>query len=54
MNYHRNARLTVLQRRELALMVEGGSTVMQAAVCFNVAPATAHRWSTRWRAAPLA
>src|SRR3954452_23404402 len=38
-------------RLELVLLVESGSTLRAAAAALNVAPATAHRWWHRWRAA---
>jgi transposase InsO family protein len=38
-------------RLELVMLIEQGSTLRQAAACLSVAPATAHRWWHRWRAA---
>src|SRR4051794_34595728 len=38
-------------RLELVTLVENGATLRQAAACLGVAPATAHRWWHRWRAA---
>ena len=38
-------------RHELVSLIEQGSTLRQAAACLSVAPATAHRWWHRWRAA---
>jgi transposase InsO family protein len=49
MTYHGNAKLTLRQRHELVLEIEAGSTLRAAAAARNVAPATAHRWSVRWR-----
>jgi transposase InsO family protein len=51
MQFHRNAKLGLAGRRELVFAIAGGSTIRQAAVSFNVSPATAHRWWTRWRQA---
>jgi transposase InsO family protein len=48
MNLHANAKLGLAGRRELVLAVEGGMSLRQAAACFSVAPATAHRWWHRW------
>jgi transposase InsO family protein len=44
-------KLGLLGRRELVRLVENGATFRQAAACLGVAPATAHRWWHRWRAA---
>jgi len=38
-------------RRELVELIEGGATLRAAAAALNVAPATAHRWWWRWKAA---
>ena len=38
-------------RLELVRLVEGGVTLRAAAAAVSVAPATAHRWWDRWRAA---
>src|SRR3954451_9582678 len=48
MNLHANAKLGLAGRRELVLAIEAGVTLRQAAVCFSVSPATAHRWWHRW------
>ena len=48
MNLHANAKLGLAGRRELVLAVEGGMSLKQAAACFSVSPATAHRWWHRW------
>jgi transposase InsO family protein len=48
MNLHANAKLGLAGRRELVLAVEQGMTLKQAAACFSVSPATAHRWWHRW------
>jgi len=51
MQFHANHRLGLLQRREMCLAIEAGMTFRAAAAAFSVAPATAHRWWRRWRAA---
>ena len=48
MYLHANAKLGLAGRRELVLAIESGSSMRQAAVCFSVSPATAHRWWHRW------
>jgi transposase InsO family protein len=48
MNVHANAKLGLAGRRELVLAIEDGLTLRQAATCFGVAAATAHRWWHRW------
>jgi transposase InsO family protein len=48
MRLHANAKLGLAGRRELVLAIEGGMTLKQAAACFSVSPATAHRWWHRW------
>jgi transposase InsO family protein len=48
---HRNAKLGLAGRHALVCAVEGGMSLRQAAVVFNVSPATAHRWWHRWLAA---
>jgi transposase InsO family protein len=53
MRLHRNAKLGPAGRRELVRAIEQGATMRQVAACFNVAPATAHRWWHRWHAAEL-
>jgi transposase InsO family protein len=50
----RRCKLGLQGRRELVLLIEQGSTLRQAAACLSVAPATAHRWWHRWRAATVA
>jgi transposase InsO family protein len=48
---HANAPLTALGRARLAsLIIDQGWTIRRAAERFQVAPATAHRWATRFRA----
>ena len=43
MDYHKNARLTIHSREQLAKMVvERGSTLKAAAAAFNVEPRIAH------------
>jgi transposase InsO family protein len=44
-------KLGLLGRLELVTLIEQGATLRQAAACLSVAPATAHRWWHRWRAA---
>src|SRR6267143_1076986 len=44
MSFHRNAKLGLAGRYALVSAVEGGLSLKQAAACFNVSPATAHRW----------
>ncbi len=51
MSLHRNAKLGLAGRHALVSAVEGGMTLKQAAACFSVSPATAHRWWHRWREA---
>jgi transposase InsO family protein len=51
MRFHRNAKLGLAGRRELVLAIAGGCSIRRAAVTFNVSPATAHRWWSRWRRA---
>jgi transposase InsO family protein len=48
MSLHRNAKLGLAGRRSLVLAIAGGMTLKQAAACFSVSPATAHRWWHRW------
>src|SRR3982751_4357691 len=48
MSFHRNAKLGLAGRHALVSAVAGGMTLKQAAVCFSVSPATAHRWWHRW------
>src|SRR4051794_16202669 len=50
----RRCKLGLQGRLELVRLVEQGATFRQAAACLGVAPATAHRWWHRWRAASLA
>jgi transposase len=49
MELHRNAKLGLAGRLALARAVEQGCSLRQAAACFSVSPATACRWSRRWR-----
>jgi transposase InsO family protein len=50
MDYHQNARLTVHSREQMArTVVVGGSTLKQAAACFNVSAKTAAKWVRRYR-----
>jgi transposase len=48
MKLHANAKLGLAGRCELVLAIESGMTLKQAADCFSVSPATAHRWWHRW------
>ena len=48
---HRNAKLGLAGRYALVRAVEDGSSVRAAAAAFSVSPATACRWSRRWREA---
>src|SRR5262249_12042216 len=51
MGVHANAKLGPAGRRELVRLIRSGLSERQAAACFSVAPATAHRWSVREREA---
>jgi len=51
MLFHRNAKLGLAGRYALVSAIAGGMTLKQAAACFSVSPATAHRWWHRWLAA---
>jgi transposase-like protein len=44
-------RLGLAGRRELVRLMEDGATTRAAAAALGVAPATVHRWWSRWRAA---
>src|SRR4029077_5669980 len=48
---HRNAKLGLAGRYALVRAGEDGCSVKAGAAAFNVSPATACRWSRRWRAA---
>ncbi len=48
MYLHANAKLGLAGRYALVCAIEGGMTLKQAAACFSVSPATAHRWWHRW------
>lgn len=48
MNLHANAKLGLAGRRQLVEAIDAGMTLKQAAGCFSVSPATAHRWWHRW------
>ena len=48
MYLHANAKLGLAGRLALVAAIEGGMTLKQAAACFSVSPATAHRWWHRW------
>jgi transposase InsO family protein len=51
MKVHGNAALGPAGRLALVQTIESGMTLRAAAAALNVAPATAHRWWHRWRAA---
>lgn len=51
MQVHANAPLSVEGRRRLVELITGGFSIREAASTCAVAPATAHRWITRWREA---
>ena len=51
MTLHRNAKLGLAGRLALVKAIEGGMSMKAAAAAFSVSPATAHRWSHRWREA---
>jgi len=51
MKVHGNAALGPAGRLALVQAIESGMTLRAAAAALNVAPATAHRWWHRWRAA---
>src|SRR3954471_10963085 len=51
MDLHANAKLGLAGRLALVRVVESGLSFRDAAACFSVSPATAHRWWHRWRAA---
>jgi transposase InsO family protein len=51
MKVHANAALGPAGRLALVEAVESGMTLRAAAAALNVAPATAHRWWHRWKAA---
>ena len=48
MYLHANAKLGLAGRLALVRAVEDGMSLQQAAVCFSVSPAIAHRWWHRW------
>src|SRR5580765_8388110 len=49
MDLHANAKLGLSGRYQLVLAIEAGLSLRAAAAAFSVSPATAHRWSRRWR-----
>jgi transposase len=51
MVFHRNAKLGLAGRYALVRAVEDGRSLRVAAAAFSVSPATASRWSRRWREA---
>ena len=48
MHLHANAKLGLAGRLALVRAIEDGLSLQQAAACFQVSPATAHRWWHRW------
>ena len=50
---HRNAKLGLAGRFALVRAVEDGCSLRAAAAAFSVSPATACRWSRRWRSASV-
>jgi len=48
MYLHANAKLGLAGRVALVRAIEEGMSLKQAAACFSVSPATAHRWWHRW------
>jgi transposase InsO family protein len=48
MYLHANAKLGLAGRLALVRAIDQGMTLKQAAACFSVSPATAHRWWHRW------
>ena len=48
MYLHANAKLGLAGRFALVRAIEEGLSLKQAAACFSVSPATAHRWWHRW------
>src|SRR5436309_2828354 len=48
MYLHANAKLGLAGRFALVRAIEDGLSLKQAAACFSVSPATAHRWWHRW------
>jgi len=53
MELHRNAKLGLAGRYALVRAIEDGSTLKAVAAAFSVSPATACRWSRRWREAAV-
>jgi transposase InsO family protein len=51
MHVHANAPLSVEGRRRLVDLMTSGLSIREAASICGVAPATAHRWITRWKEA---
>jgi transposase len=49
MQVHANAKRGLAGRREVVRAVDAGVSLRAAAARFGVAPATAYRWSLRWR-----
>ena len=53
MEFHRNAKLGLAGRFALVRAIEDGCSLRAAAAAFRVSPATACRWSRRWRSASV-
>jgi len=51
MHFHANHALGLKQRARLVELIEDGRTLRAAAAALSVSPATAHRWSQRFRMA---
>jgi transposase InsO family protein len=51
MSSHPRAKLGLAARHELCRQIERGASIREAARIFNVSPATAHKWWSRWRGA---
>lgn len=54
MTMHPRAKLGLAARHELCISIEHGASIREAARTFNVSPATAHKWWSRWRDASAA
>lgn len=54
MSSHPRAKLGLAARHELCRQIERGASIREAARTFNVSPATAHKWWSRWRHAGAA
>jgi transposase InsO family protein len=54
MNTHPKAKLGLAARHELCRLIARGASIREAARTFNVSPATAHKWWSRWTQASAA